>query len=119
MSGQSNTFDVPGGTIDVSDVLYTNDGDRDSWSLIYLRDPGGKTIWASIIEKALAVRLGSYENFDALGIHAESFWNMLTGAQPTIIEIKPGTPVASLMTQSKPPPMCRRSARPRTQAQSE
>jgi hypothetical protein len=92
VSGQRDTFDVPGGSIDVSDVLYTNDGDRDSWSLIYLRDPGGKTIWVSVIEKALAVRLGSYENFDALDIHAEDFWNVLTGAQPTIIEINSGTP---------------------------
>jgi hypothetical protein len=93
VSGKSDTFDLPGGSIDVSDVLYTNDGDGDSWSLIYLRDPGGQTIWASIIEKALAVRLASYENFDALNIHAEDFWNMITGAQPTIIEIKQSTPL--------------------------
>jgi hypothetical protein len=93
VSGKPNTFDLPGGSIDVSDVLYTNDGDGDSWSLIYLRDPGGKTIWASIIEKALAVRLGSYENFDALGISANDFWNMITGVQPGVIEIKPNTPL--------------------------
>jgi hypothetical protein len=93
VSGKPNTFDVPGGSIDVSDVLYTNDGDGDSWSLIYLRDPGGHTIWASIIEKALAVRLGSYENFDALNISANDFWNIVTGAQPAVIEIKANTPL--------------------------
>ena len=96
VSGKPDTFDLPGGSIDVSDVLYTNDGDRDSWSLIYLRDPGGQTIWASIIEKALAVRLGSYENFDALNISANDFWNMLTGAQPAVIEIKPNTPLKTI-----------------------
>jgi hypothetical protein len=93
VSGKPNTFDLPGGSIDVSDVLYTNDGDRDSWSLIYLRDPGGQTIWASIIEKALAVRLGSYENFDALNISANDFWNIVTGAQPAVIAITPTTPL--------------------------
>jgi hypothetical protein len=93
IAGKSDTFDLSGGSIDVSDVLYTNDGDRDTWSLIYLRDPGGRTIWQSIIEKALAVRLGSYENFDALGISANDFWNIVTGAQPAVIEIKNNTPL--------------------------
>jgi len=96
VSGKPGIFDLPGGSIDVSDVLYTNDGDRDSWSLIYLRDPGGQTIWQSIIEKALAVRLGSYENFDALNISANDFWNIVTGAQPTVIEIKPNTPIKTI-----------------------
>ena len=93
VSGKPGTFDLPGGCIDVSDVLYTNDGDGDSWSLIYLRDPGGHTIWQSIIEKALAVKLGSYENFDALNISANDFWNIVTGAQPGVIEIKNNTPL--------------------------
>ena len=91
VTGKPGIFDLAGGSIDVSDVLYTNDGDGGSWSLIYLRDPGGQTIWASINEKALAVRLGSYENFDALNISANDFWNMVTGAQPAVIEIKPAT----------------------------
>ncbi len=94
-------FNLPGGSVDVSDVLYTNDGDRDSWSLIYLRDPTAHTIWASIIEKALAVRLGSYENLDALNIHAEDFWNMLTGAQPAIIAITPNTPLNIITDAAK------------------
>ena len=99
--GEPGMFNLPGGSVDVSDVLYTNDGDRDSWSLIYLRDPDGKTIWASIIEKALAVRLGSYENLDALNIHAEDFWNMLTGAQPAIIAITPNTPLNIITDAAK------------------
>ncbi len=86
VSGKPGIFDLPGGSIDVSDVLYTNDGDRDSWSLIYLRDPDGHTIWAAIIEKAIAVRLGSYENLDALNISANDFWNIVTGAQPAVID---------------------------------
>jgi hypothetical protein len=101
VSGKPNTFDLPGGSIDVSDVLYTNDGDGDSWSLIYLRDPDGHTIWASIIEKALAVRLGSYENFDALNISANDFWNMITGAQPAVIAITPNTPLNIITDAAK------------------
>ena len=41
------------GWVDVSDVLYTNDSAR-MWSIFYLRDPTKKSIWASIIEKAIA-----------------------------------------------------------------
>jgi hypothetical protein len=101
VSGKSDTFDLPGGSIDVSDVLYTNDGDGESWSVIYLRDQDGHTIWASIIEKALAVRLGSYENFDALNISANDFWNMITGAQPAVISINQNTPLNIITDAAK------------------
>ena len=95
VSGKPDTFVLPGGSIDVSDVLYTDDHDS-GWSPLYLRDPGDQTIWASVIEKALAVRLGSYEDFDALNISANDFWNMITGAQPAVIEIKPDTPLSAI-----------------------
>jgi hypothetical protein len=89
------TVKLPGGAIDVSDVLYTDDHDS-GWSPFYLRDPSDQTIWAPIIEKALAAQLGSYENFDANDIKANDFWEKITGDRPVQIEIKPDTPLATI-----------------------
>jgi hypothetical protein len=75
------TVKLPGGSTEVSDVLYTNDGQRNSWSLMYLRDPSENSIWAAVIEKALAVQLKSYENFDALNITANEFGEKVTGVK--------------------------------------
>jgi hypothetical protein len=68
----------------VSDVLYTDDHDS-GWSPFYLRDPNDKTIWAGIIEKALAAQLGGYEGggynvFMDQDITLNTFWEMITGA---------------------------------------
>jgi hypothetical protein len=89
------TVKLSGGSIDVSDVLYTDDHDS-GWSPLYLRDPGDQTIWAAVIEKALAVKLESYENFDALDINANDFWEKITGVRPGQIEIKPDTPLSTI-----------------------
>lgn len=89
------TVKLPGGSIDVSDVLYTDDHDS-GWSPLYLRDPSEQSIWASIIEKALAVQLQSYENFDALDISANEFWEKITGPKPGVIEIKADTPLSTI-----------------------
>lgn len=94
------TVKLPSGAVDVSDVLYTDDHDR-GWSPLYLRDPNGESIWASIIEKALAVQLKSYENFDALDISANAFWKMITGLDPGVITIKDDTPLSVIITAAK------------------
>ncbi len=89
------TVVLPGGSEDVSDVLYTDDHDA-GWSPLYMRDPSDQSIWAAIIEKALAVKLKSYENFDALNINANDFWEKITGAKPGQIEIKATTPLSTI-----------------------
>ena len=94
------TVKLGDGPIDVSDVLYTDDHDF-GWSPLYLRDPGDQTIWASIIEKALAVKLKSYENFDALNISANDFWKKITGVQPGQVDIKPDTPLSTITDRVK------------------
>jgi hypothetical protein len=94
------TVKLPKGTVDVSDVLYTDDHDS-GWSPFYMRDPGDQTIWAPIIEKALAAQLGSYENFDALDIKANDFWEKITGVRPGFIEIKPDTPLSTITDAAK------------------
>jgi hypothetical protein len=94
------TVKLPSGPIEVSDVLYTDDHDA-GWSPWYMRDPRGQTIWASIIEKALAVHLKSYENFDALNISANEFWKKITGVLPRGFEIKKDTPLSQITEAAK------------------
>jgi hypothetical protein len=89
------TVKLGGGSIEVSDVLYTDDHDS-GWSPLYIRDPSDQSIWAAIIEKALAVQLKGYENFDALGITANDFWEKITGAKPGGIEVKDDTPLSTI-----------------------
>src|SRR5438874_12124899 len=61
-----------------------------------MRDPNKDCIWAAIIEKALASKLGSYENFDALNFTANDFWEKITGVRPGAIEITKDTPLATI-----------------------
>jgi hypothetical protein len=89
------TVRLGSGGVDVSDVLYTDDHDS-GWSPIYLRDPKGGSIWASIIEKAIAVELKSYENFDSTDIKVKEFWQKITGKEPGGFAIKPDTPLDAI-----------------------
>jgi hypothetical protein len=94
------TVKIAGDSIDVSDVLYTDDHDS-GWSPLYIRDPSDRSIWAAVIEKALAVKLGSYENFDALNISANDFWEKILGAKPGFIEIKADTPIKDIVAAAE------------------
>jgi hypothetical protein len=101
-------LELRGGSIDVSDVLYTNDSDRSPWPPIYLSDPVDQTIWAAVIEKAIAVRIGGYQNFDALrlrddgsGISVNSVWEMVTDLKPGVLEISPSTSPTAITDAAK------------------
>jgi hypothetical protein len=100
-------WELAGGSIDVSDVLYTNDSDHD-WSILYLSDPVGHTMWAAVIEKAVAVRIGGYQNFDALrrgddgsGLSVNDVWEMVTGLKPGGFEINPDTKPPAIIDAAK------------------
>ena len=109
-------MELTGGSLDVSDVLYTNDSDHD-WSILYLSDPVDHTIWAAVIEKAVAVRMGGYQNFDALhwndsdktGIRVNDVWEMVTGNQPGGIAIAAQTSLSAITDAAKASVTCRRS----------
>ncbi len=103
---------VDKGSAEVSDVLYTDDHDS-GWSPFYLRDPNEKCIWAAIIEKGLAAKLGGYEHFDADNVSANDFWEKLTGARPDVLEIKADTPSTRSSLRPRLPRPCPPSARPR------
>lgn len=104
----NGALELTGGSIDVSDVLYTNDSDRAPWPPIYLSDPVDHTIWAAVIEKAVAVRMGGYQNFDDLrlrddgsGMSVNDVWEMVTGRKPGGFEVTPGTLPAAITDAAK------------------
>jgi hypothetical protein len=92
------TVKLASGAVETSDVLYTNDGDRDSWSVLYLRDPNGQSIWASIIEKALAQSLGSYQQFNETKLQTNDFWRIITGVRPGVLLIDDRTAESDIIS---------------------
>jgi hypothetical protein len=92
------TVSLPRGAQVVSDVLYTNDADR-SWTALYMHDPKNQSIWAAIIEKALALQLGSYRNFDvgAKTVTANEFWEKIVGVKPDGFAIDSGTDAGKII----------------------
>ncbi len=95
------TVKLVSGAVETSDVLYTNDGDRDSWSILYLHDPSGQSIWGSIIEKALAQSLGSYQEFNVTKLQTNDFWHIITGAWPGVLTVEAGTPESDIVNAAK------------------
>lgn len=94
------TVKLPRETAEVSDVLYTDDHSS-GWSPLYMRDPGEQSLWAPIIEKALAVHLGGYENFDALPLTANDFWEKITGVKPGGFAIDAKTPADKILEAAR------------------
>jgi hypothetical protein len=95
------TVKLATGPVETSDVLYTNDGDRDSWSILYLHDPNRQSIWASIIEKALAQSLKSYQEFNVTKLQTNDFWHIITGVWPGVLSIDGGTPDSDIVNAAK------------------
>jgi hypothetical protein len=98
------TVKLRSGVVEVSDVLYTNDSARDTWSIFYLRDPTKKSIWASIIEKAIAHEVKSYENIDALNISANAFWEKIMGVLPDGFSVQDDTPLKKIIDAAQASP---------------
>lgn len=95
------TVKLLGGPLDVSDVLYTNDTDDANFSLIYMSDPGQQSIWAAIIEKALAVQLGTYDKFDIVLLTANDWWERITSVRPNAFAITAATPLSQIITAAQ------------------
>ncbi len=95
-------------TIEVSDVFYTDDGDRGSWSLIYMGSSRGgppTTLWPSVIEKAYAVTLRSYEELDDDTKHpANEFWEVLVGSKPGGFPVDDKTALEKIRDAAKAAP---------------
>ncbi|WP_174624646.1 C2 family cysteine protease [Candidatus Methylobacter favarea] len=73
-------------SIDVSDVLYTDDADR-NWSLLYMKSPTD-SLWPCVIEKAYAVMEGdSYDNLDKEELSANKVFKVLVGSEPDAFSV--------------------------------
>ena len=83
-----------GKTFEVSDVLYTDDADR-NWSPIYMKSPTD-ALWACMIEKAFAVQMGSYQELDREGVTVNHFWKILLGADPQGIKVDDNTDLSRI-----------------------
>lgn len=94
------TVTLPGGVREPSDVMYTDDADA-GFSLIYLNDPSDGSLWAGIIEKALAEEIGSYENFDALPLTANDWWEKITDVAPGGFEVTAATPLSQIIAAAQ------------------
>ena len=94
------TVTLGGKTFDVSDVFYTNDGDGDSWSLLYM---GSKTgvVWPSVVEKALAVRQGGYHKLGEDTLTAQDMWEVVTGKKPVTVMITKTLPDADILKAAR------------------
>jgi hypothetical protein len=98
------TVTLTKGSTAVSDVFYTNEGDRDSWSMIYMDSPNHK-LWPCVIEKGYAVILGNdYDKLNSIEIDgqkpylpANEVWNDLVGKPPdSILKIEKDTDLSKI-----------------------
>jgi hypothetical protein len=86
------TVELPGIKQEVSDVFYTDEGDR-NWGLIYIGMPNpynAKTrhvLWPSVIEKAYATELKGYDKLNDVN-DPEVVWKALIGTKPTLKNVK-------------------------------
>ena len=88
---------VGGKTVEVSDVFWTNDGDRNSWSLLYMKSPTD-VLWPIVIEKTVAVLQGGYHKLGQDVLSANAMWKVITGKEPKVIGITPTTPDATVLS---------------------
>jgi hypothetical protein len=88
--------------IEVSDVLYTDDADR-NWSPIYMKLPT-EALWPCVIEKAFAVHMGSYEELDKEGVTVNKLWKVLVGADPQGFAITDKTDLSKIKSAAQAAP---------------
>jgi len=94
--------------IEVSDVLYVRDTD-DAKNLdpVYMQalpqlnaEKAHRVLWPALIEKAYALRVGSYDVLDDYGTptspSVDSYWTVLVGSKPAKIVVKSGRDEAAI-----------------------
>jgi hypothetical protein len=91
---------VGGKSIEVSDVFWTNDGDRNSWELLYMKSPTA-VLWPLVIEKAVAVLQGGYDKLGQDTLSANAMWKVVTGKDPKVTAITPTAPDAAILAELK------------------
>jgi len=72
--------------IEVSDVLYTDEGET-GWGPLYMHasGTGAPVLWACVIEKAYAVQEGGYNKLDEMAVN--KVWKDILGVKPNGFDI--------------------------------
>jgi hypothetical protein len=90
-----------GSSIEVSDVFYVKYSDGSGVDMIYMDSPK-RALWPCVIEKAYAVKIGSYDDLDDDTKHTvNEFWAVLVGAKPDGFAINENTDLTKISTAAK------------------
>jgi hypothetical protein len=90
-----------GSSIEISDVFYIKYTDGSDVDMIYMGSPK-KSLWPCVIEKAYAVKIGSYDDLDDDTKHTvNEFWTVLVGSKPDGFSIDANTDLAKISATAK------------------
>ena len=85
-----------GNDFEVSDVFYVKYSDGAEVDMIYMDSPK-KALWPCVIEKAYAVKIGSYDDLDDDTKHTvNEFWTVLVGSKPDGFPINENTDLTKI-----------------------
>ena len=90
-----------GSSIEVSDVFYIKYTDGSDVNMMYMDSPK-RALWPCVIEKAYAVKIGSYDDLDDDTKHTvNEFWTVLVGAKPDGFAINENTDLSKISAAAK------------------
>jgi hypothetical protein len=90
-----------GEVFEVNDVFYVKNSDGSDVDMIYMDSPK-KALWPCVIEKAYAVKIGSYDDLDDDTKHTvNEFWTGLVGSKPDGFSIDQNTDFTKISAAAK------------------
>jgi Calpain family cysteine protease len=90
-----------GDPFEVSDVFYVKYSDGSDVDMIYMDSPK-RALWPCVIEKAYAVKIGSYDDLDDdTKQTVNKFWDVLVGAKPDWLSINENTDLTKISAAAK------------------
>ncbi len=90
-----------GNAVEVSDVFYVKYSDGSDVDMIYMDSPK-RALWPCVIEKAYAVKIGSYDDLDDDTKHTvNEFWAVLVGSKPDGFSINETTDLTKISAAAK------------------
>src|ERR1700740_3703716 len=92
---------ILGDPFEVSDVFYLKYSDGSDVNMIYMDSPK-KALWPCVIEKAYAVKIGSYDDLDDDSKHTvNEFWTVLVGSKPDGFTVNENTDLTTISAAAK------------------
>ncbi len=90
-----------GSSIEVSDVFYIKYTDGSDVNMMYMDSPK-RALWPCVIEKAYAVKIGSYDDLDDdTKQTVNKFWAVLVGAKPDWLAINESADLTKISAAAK------------------